>query len=100
MITHEQGIMQEDDTEKLTPSGGTKNFARNNAKYFGTVVYYALEGGRHVKYSSTTSKPKAITGSRKDIDVAKEGLIALFKPELVAKKETTSPQLPKKFIKS
>ena len=99
MITHEQGIQQEDDTEKLTPSGGTKNFARNNAKYFGTVVYYALEGGRHVKYSATTAKPKAITGSRKDIDVAKDGLIALFKPEVVAKKETTSPALPKKFIK-
>ncbi|UNI71226.1 AAA domain containing protein [Aeromonas phage P5] len=79
MITHEQGIQQEDETEKLTPSGGTKNFARNNAKYFGTVVYYEISGGQHRKYSVTTDKPKAITGSRLNANVQKDGLISLFR---------------------
>lgn len=95
MITHEQGIMQEDDTEKLTPSGGTKNFARNNAKYFGTVVYYEISGGQHRKSSVTTEKPKAITGSRLNIDVQKDGLISLFRD--IQKEETKKPAGIKKL---
>lgn len=80
VITHEQGIEQEDGTEKLTPSGGTKNFARNNAKYFGSVIYLEIAGGKHTMHSQTTDKPKAITGNRPNLDVKKYGILSLFDP--------------------
>lgn len=86
VITHEQGIEQEDGTEKLTPSGGTKNFARNNAKYFGAVVYLEVSGGKHRQFSQTTDKPKAITGSRANIDTDKFGLLSLFSPAAYERK--------------
>lgn len=78
LITHEQGLDQQDGTEKLTPSGGTKNFARNNAKYFGAVIYMEVQGNKHIQNSMTTKKANAITGNRANVDTNVEGLISLY----------------------
>lgn len=91
VITHEQGIDQEDGTEKLTPSGGTKNFARNNAKYFGSVVYFEVSGGAHKQFSQTTDKPKAITGNRQNLDTGKYGLLGLYDPSEKLRIDAESP---------
>ena len=85
LITHEQGLEQEDGTEKLTPSGGTKNFARNNAKFFGSVIYMEVQGTKHVQNSMTTKKPGAITGTRTDVDTSASGLIGIYKKEFAIK---------------
>lgn len=69
VITHEMGIEQPDKTEKLMPSGGTKNFARNVAKYFDHIVYTSLTGGKHKAVSCTTASRNALTGSRTDVEV-------------------------------
>lgn len=81
-ITHEQGIDQSDGTEKITPSASTKNYARTIAKNFGHAVHVKQAGSRHVVFSNSTDDPKAVTGSRLEVDVAKDGLAAIFKPSL------------------
>lgn len=92
-ITHEQGIEQTDGTEKITPSGSTKNYARSIAKNFDVVVYTFQNGTRHSLASQTSEQPKAITGSRIKVNIAKDGMAAIFNPAL-----RTAPE-PKKEAK-
>lgn len=80
VITHEQGIEQADGVEKITPSGSTKNYARTIAKNFDTVLYMAVQGTRHRIFSNTDEAPKAITGSRIEVNVEKDGICAVFNP--------------------
>ncbi len=91
LITHEQGLDQEDGTEKLTPSGGTKNFARNNAKYFGAVIYMEVQGNKHIQNSMTTKKANAITGNRADVDTNKDGLVALYRNKVTGVIKARAP---------
>ena len=81
-ITHEQGIEQVDGTEKITPSGSTKNYARTIAKNFDSVIRCKLVGTKHVISTQTTEEPKAVTGTRENVNVQRDGLAALFNPAL------------------
>lgn len=92
VITHEQGIEQADGVEKITPSGSTKNYARTIAKNFDTVLYMAVQGTRHRIYSNTDEAPKAITGSRIEVNVEKDGICAVFNPKYA------KPQVAKKSL--
>lgn len=70
MICHEMGIEQEDGVEKIMPAGGTKNFARNVAKYFGHIIYCSVVNGKHKAISLSTSANKILTGSRTGVDIS------------------------------
>ena len=90
-ITHESGIEQVDGTEKIMPSGSTKNYARTIAKNFDSVVY-CYQNGVHHKFSGQTNQsPKAVTGTRANVDLEVDGLIALFDPS----KRTVQPSKKK-----
>lgn len=93
VITHEMGIEQADKTEKLMPSGGTKNFARTVSKYFSHIVYVSVKNAKHNAVSSTTGSRNALAGSRLDAEVDMshpETMCTLFgKP--VAEKAATKP---------
>ena len=69
LITHEMGIDQSDGVEKLQPSGGSKNFARNVPKYFDHIVYLTVKNRKHKAISSTTAENRILSGSRTDIEV-------------------------------
>lgn len=81
-ITHEQGIDQADGTEKITPSGSTKNYARTIAKNFSSVIYCHQTGTIHKISAQTSDAPKAVTGTRLNVNVERDGLAAIFKPSL------------------
>lgn len=70
MITHELGIEQVDGQEKIVPAGGSKNFARNVAKYFGHIIYCSVRNKKHTASSMTTDQAKILTGSRLDVDLS------------------------------
>lgn len=69
VITHEMGVEQEDGTERIMPSGGTKNFARNVAKYFNHAIYVRLRNRRHNAICNTTAETKILTGSRTGVEI-------------------------------
>lgn len=77
-ISHEQEIEQEDGKEKLTPSGGTRNFARKIPKFFGHVVRTDLKNGKHTVVSTTADARQFISGSRLSIDAKSSGLESIF----------------------
>lgn len=80
MITHEIGIDQVDGQEKIVPAGGTKNFARTVAKYFGHIIYCNVRNKKHVASSATTDQAKILTGSRLDVNVQQgDSLVEIFK---------------------
>lgn len=79
LISHEQSLGMEDSTEKITPSGGTKNFSKKVAKYFDHVVYCQLANRKHVQSSATTDSAKVLAGSRSNISLANgAGLVDIF----------------------
>ena len=64
VISHEQGIEQEDGTEKLQPVGGTRNFSRNVPRYFDHVIRCEVKNKKHIGASSTLYSGKVLAGSR------------------------------------
>ena len=83
VITHEMALPQEDGTEKLMPAGGTTNFSRNVARYFGEVIRCSVSAARkHVAGSKTTHMPGVMTGSRTGTDTSKldmqQALLSIF----------------------
>lgn len=89
VITHEIDISDEKEPERLVPQAGTKNFARNFAKYFGHVVRLEVKNKAHKASSSTTYSTNALTGSRSDVALEKGemNLLRIFKPELFPEAE-------------
>jgi len=82
VIAHELGIDQPDKTEKLAPAGGTKNFARTVAKYFGHIVHLSIKNGKHRSNSSSTGSNLVLAGSRTayEVDINDEdSIVNLFK---------------------
>ena len=71
VISHEQGIEQEDGSEKLQPIGGTRNFARQVPRYFDNVVRLEVKNRKHTGVSSTTASGKILAGSRTGAEVEK-----------------------------
>ena len=87
VISHETEAETEGKKKTLVPVGGTRNFSRNVAKYFGHVVYAERKNKKHVFSSSSTYATTILTGSRRDIaleDSEEPSLLAIFKPELYA----------------
>lgn len=85
VITHEGEVEMEDGKNKLVPFFGTRNFARNAAKYFGHVVHAEVKNRKHIAASATTYSTVFLTGSRTDVVMeagAGPDLLRIFKPEL------------------
>lgn len=94
LITHEMGIEQEDGTEKIMPSGGSKNFARNVSKYFDHIAYVTVRNKKHNAYSATTAQNRVLTGSRTDvvIDMSKpESFCSFFGKKVSSSTEEKKP---------
>lgn len=71
VISHEEELEQEDGTKKLSPCGGTRNFARRLSRYFDHVVYVQIKNKKHVAVSGTTSELKIQAGSRNHVELEK-----------------------------
>ncbi|WP_411706286.1 AAA family ATPase [Edaphovirga cremea] len=71
-ISHESEVKMVDKSAKLVPVGGTSNFSRNVAKYFDEVIYCRVVNGKHVMASSTATDNNILTGSRANVDLAKD----------------------------
>ena len=69
--------------EKVVPVAGTRNFSRNSAKYFDTVVYCEVKNGKHNFASKTTYANNILTGDRLGVDISQSdiGLLPIFKGE-------------------
>jgi len=85
VISHEQEVTTEGGKNMLVPVGGTRNFSRNTAKYFGHVVYAERKNKKHIFTSSTTASTTILAGSRSDVALESSdepSLLQIFKPEL------------------
>lgn len=81
-ISHEQDVDMEDGKKKLVAVAGTRNFSRNSAKYFDTVVYSEVKNKKHVLGSSTFYSGNILTGSRENVVLdgqEKPSLLPIFK---------------------
>lgn len=81
-ISHETEVKMEDGKDKLVGVAGTRNFSRNSAKYFDTVVYCEVKNKKHVLGSSTLYSGNILTGSRENIvleGTEKPSLLPIFK---------------------
>jgi hypothetical protein len=81
VITHEVMAQQQNKTEKIVPIAGTRNFSRNSAKYFDTVIYCEVANGKHQFASRTTYKNNILTGDRLGVEIenaGEKGLLAIF----------------------
>ena len=78
VIAHEIGIDQVDKSEKIVPAGGTKNFARTVAKYFGHIIHLSIKNSKHKGNSSSTGSNSVLAGSRTsfEIDIDNEDSIS------------------------
>lgn len=92
VIAHEAGIEQVDKSEKIAPAGGTKNFARTIAKYFGHIIHLSIKNSKHKSNSSSTGSNAVLAGSRTsfELDMSDEDSITnLFRQ---AGKTTAKPK--------
>jgi len=92
-ISHESEVELEDGSIKVVPTAGTRNFSRNTAKYFDEVYYLTVENGKHRVVSSTTARPKVLTGSRHGIKTELQdspSLIPIFTGEIKAENVMTA----------
>lgn len=81
VITHEIMAKQQNKEEKIVPIAGTRNFSRNSAKYFDTVIYCEVINGKHQFASRTTYKNNILTGDRLGVEIENagdKGLLAIF----------------------
>lgn len=97
-ISHETEVQMEDDSLKLVPTAGTRNFSRNTAKYFDEVVYVEVKNKKHIAASSTTYANKILTGSRTGIALETQpgnaSLIPIFSGERIASTPTANENTP------
>lgn len=105
-ISHETEAEMEDGKMKIFPVGGTRNYSRNVARFFGHVVHCNIKGNKHTFSSSTTSILNTIAGSRLDVAIEKmekASLLPIFKssptgaaigptPNKSVASQTTGPQ--------
>ncbi len=71
-ISHENLVETEGGKELLTPAAGTRNFSRNFARYFDSVVYLDIVNKKHKAFSSTVYDGRVITGSRQAVEIEKD----------------------------
>lgn len=95
-ISHETEVETEAGKNMLVPVGGTRNYARNVARFFGHVVYAEKKNKKHVFSSGTDYATNILTGSRKNVKLEDKqqeaSLLQIFKPELY---ETGGIEAPK-----
>ncbi len=77
-IAHETEVEMEDGKKKLVPIGGSSNFSRNVAKYFGHIIRAEVKNKKHTFGSSTTFSIAALTGSRTDVAIETMGQPSLL----------------------
>ena len=70
VITHEQTIETDSGKEKLSPVGGSRNYANSLPRQFAHVIHCEIHNKAHAAFSKTTHHPGIITGSRLDVDVS------------------------------
>ena len=90
-ISHETEVQMEDDSLKLVPTAGTRNFSRNTAKYFDEVVYCEVKNKKHIAASSTTYANKILTGSRTGAVLETQPGNASLIPIFSGERTTTTP---------
>lgn len=98
VISHEASTEPITGNEKIVPAGGTKNFARNNARYFDGAYHLYKENKRHKMASSTSYSIMIDTKDRTNFDAGKfkdpaNALLALFnldKYDSILQSENTS----------
>lgn len=64
VISHEDMVQMPDKSDKIVPVGGTRNFSKRFAKFFGHVIYCEIVLGKYKQGSSPTYKMNVISGSR------------------------------------
>lgn len=91
-ISHETALKMEDGTDKLVPAGGTENYSRNVARFFGHAVYLQVLNNKHNGHSSTIAVNKILTGSRTDIiiDMSSENPLGPIFEQPVEKQPTAT----------
>lgn len=87
VISHEASTEPITGSEKIGPAGGTKNFARNNARYFDGAYHLYKENKRHRMASSSLYSTIIDTKDRSAFDAGKfrspaNALLALFNPAM------------------
>lgn len=85
-ISHETDAEMIDGKDKIVPAGGTRNFARNMAKYFDEVIYCEVKNGSHIAGSATTYANRILTGSRSGttLELLKNpSLLPIFTGEII-----------------
>lgn len=81
-ISHESEAEMEDGKNKIVPVAGTRNFSRNVAKYFDTVIYAQVANAKHTFTSVTTQTMNIVAGSRSGFDIRQHNsLLPLFTGE-------------------
>lgn len=90
VISHEVDTESVGGNDKIVPAGGTKNFARNNARYFDGAYYCYKENKKHKIASASSYSTIIDTKDRNAFDTSKykdsaNALLALFNPELSEK---------------
>lgn len=91
VITHEIMAKQQNKEEKIVPIAGTRNFSRNSAKYFDTVIYCEVVNGKHQFASRTTYKNNILTGDRLGVELENagdKGLLAIFEGDRSGNKKS------------
>lgn len=86
VISHETETESVSGNDRITPAGGTRNFARNNARYFDGAYHCYRENKKHKIASSSTYSNVIDTKDRLSFDTSKfknpaNALLALFNPE-------------------
>lgn len=103
VLSHESETDSIAGNSKIVPAGGTKNFARNNARYFDGAYHCYKENKKHKIASSTAYSTVIDTKDRNAFDTSKfkdsaNALLALFNPkkaeEIIASE--TQPSSAKK----
>lgn len=87
VISHETGVETVAGNDKIVPAGGSKNFARNNARFFDGVYYLYKENKKHKMASSSLYSTVIDTKDRTAFDSSKfrdpgSALLALFNPSM------------------
>lgn len=64
VLSHDIDIDKKENSERLVPLGGTRNFSKTVAKYFDVVGFATIVNKKHRVFTSSTYSPDVLTGSR------------------------------------
>lgn len=86
VISHEAGIETVAGQDRIVPAGGSKNFARSNARFFDGAYYAYKENKRHRLASASTFSNIIDTKDRSAFDTSqfrdpRNALFVLFNPD-------------------